>query len=313
MQTNGTSYRIAAKENRERLARGLGWFSIGLGLAELLAPRGVARLIGVQPRPGLLRLFGLREIASGIGILAKADPAPGLKSRVAGDAIDLAVMGTAFLSPRTRRGQLALATAAVAGVTALDVLCAREYCELPVDEDRHPAELRGTVHFRKSVTVNRPAEQLYAIWRNFEELPRFMNHLISVRSIGERRWHWVAKGPARSQVEWDAEITEERPNQLIAWRSLKGADVDQAGSVRFEPARGNRGTVVRVEIQYRPPAGKLGAKVAKLLGQAPEKQVTVDLLRFKQLAETGEIARTEGQPSGRGRKISMKFDAPVRA
>ena len=114
-------------------------------------------------------------------------------------------------------------------------------------------------------------------------------------------------------VEWDAQIVEDRPNELIAWRSLDGADVDNAGEVRFQAAPQGRGTVLRVRMQYNPPAGKMGAVVAKLLGEAPEKQIAVDLLRLKQMIETGEIARTEGQPAGRTRSTSRRYDDLVRA
>src|SRR5438045_1728143 len=151
----------------------------------------------------------------------------------------------------------------------------------------------------KSVTINRTPEELYQFWRNFENLPRFMNHLESVRVTGEGRSHWVAKAPAGSSVEWDAEIYNEKENEMIAWRTLEGADVASAGSVHFEPAAGGRGTTVRVVLKYDPPAGKLGAFVARLFGENPEQQIDEDLRRFKQLMETGEIATTEGQPSGR--------------
>ena len=140
-----------------------------------------------------------------------------------------------------------------------------------------------------------------------------MNHLESVRVIDTRRSHWVAKAPAGTTVEWDAEIIADKPNEMIAWRSLEGAEVDNSGSVHFERASGSRGTVVRVEMHYRPPAGVLGAKIAKLFGEEPEEQVAADLLRFKQVMETGEIARTEGQPAGRKRSTSRKFDDTVRA
>jgi uncharacterized membrane protein len=122
----------------------------------------------------------------------------------------------------------------------------------------------------------------------------------------------VAKGPGGTPVEWDAEIISDKPNDLISWHSLEGADVDNAGSVRFERAPGGRGTIVRVKMQYRPMAGKLGTAVATLFGQAPEKQVKVDLYRFKQVMETGEVARTEGQPAGRSSGTSRKFDDAVR-
>lgn len=155
------------------------------------------------------------------------------------------------------------------------------------------------IKVEKSVTVNRAPEELYRFWRNFENLPRFMNHLESVKDSGEGRSHWVAKAPAGKTVQWDAEVYNEKENELIAWRSLEGADVDNAGSVRFEPATGGRGTVVRVTLKYDPPGGALGALVAKLFGEEPSQQIEDDLRRFKQVMEAGETATTEGQTSGR--------------
>ena len=155
------------------------------------------------------------------------------------------------------------------------------------------------IKLEKSVTISRPPEELYRFWRNFENLPRFMNHLEAVHVTGEGHSHWVAKGPAGKSVEWDAEIYNEKEGEMIAWRTLGDADVASAGSVHFEPAAGGRGTVVRVVLKYDPPGGKLGALVARLFGENPEQQITEDLGRFKQLMETGEIATTEGQPSGR--------------
>ena len=155
------------------------------------------------------------------------------------------------------------------------------------------------VKVEKSVTVNRPPEEVYRFWRDFQNLPRFMNHLESVSDLGGGRSHWVAKAPAGKTVEWDAEVYNEKENELIAWRSLEGADVDNAGSVRFEPAPEGRGTIVRVTLKYDPPAGKLGSLVAKLWGEEPSQQIEEDLRRFKQVMEAGEIPTTEGQPSGR--------------
>ena len=154
------------------------------------------------------------------------------------------------------------------------------------------------VKVEKSVTINKPPEELYRFWRNFENLPRFMNHLESVTPLGEDRSRWVAKGPAGTRVKWDAEVYNEKENELIAWRSLENADVNNAGSVRFRRAPGGRGTEVKVVLNYEPPGGKIGAAVAKLLGEEPEQQVGEDLHRFKQLMEAGEFPTTAGQPSG---------------
>ncbi len=155
------------------------------------------------------------------------------------------------------------------------------------------------IKVEKSVMVNRPAAELYRYWRNFENLPKFMDHLESVRTTGEKRSHWVAKAPAGTTVEWDAEIINEKENELIAWRSLENADVDNAGSVRFQEAPAGRGTEVRVSLEYDPPGGVIGAAIAKLFGEAPDQQIQEDLRRFKQVMEAGERATTEGQTSGR--------------
>lgn len=155
------------------------------------------------------------------------------------------------------------------------------------------------LHVERAFTINRSPEELYGFWRQLSNLPRFMDHLERVDVIDDRRSHWVAKGPAGTRMEWDAEIIEDAPNQRITWRSLEGADVSNDGTIRFEPAPAGRGTEVRVSMAYVPPAGKLGAAVAKLFGENPEQQIREDLRRFKSLMEAGEIPTTEGQPSGR--------------
>jgi uncharacterized membrane protein len=114
------------------------------------------------------------------------------------------------------------------------------------------------------------------------------------------RSHWVAKGPAGTSVEWDAEITEDRPGERIAWRSVEGADVENSGAVSFEAAPGGRGTIVRVELEYNPPGGFLGAGLARLFGEEPGQQVDADLRRFKQVMETGEVVVSEGTVPGTG-------------
>jgi len=142
------------------------------------------------------------------------------------------------------------------------------------------------IKLEKSIMVNRPVYEVYHFWRNFENLPRFMDHLESVRVLDENRSHWVAKAPAGTRVEWDAIIHNEIENELIAWRSLRGADVNNAGSVHFSSVGDGNRTEVRVVLSYEPPAGKLGAVVAKLLGEEPSKQVEDDLRRFKQVMES---------------------------
>jgi uncharacterized membrane protein len=155
------------------------------------------------------------------------------------------------------------------------------------------------VKVEKSVTVNRPADEVYRFWRNFENLPRFMDHLESVTVIDETRSHWVAKAPAGTKVEWDASIHNEIDDELIAWRSLPGSDVNNAGSVHFTPMGDGSSTEVLVVLSYEPPAGKLGAAVAKLLGEEPSKQVDDDLRRLKQVMEASEARGNSTQPAGR--------------
>jgi uncharacterized membrane protein len=154
------------------------------------------------------------------------------------------------------------------------------------------------IHIEKSITINKDASDLYRFWRQFENLPGVMSHLDSVIQIDNLRSHWVAVGPAGKRFEWAAEIYNETPNELIAWRSLPGADIVNAGSVRFEPAPAGRGTRVRVVLNYNVPGGKLTALFAKPFGTEPGQLIETDLRRFKQLMEAGEIATTEGQPTG---------------
>lgn len=157
------------------------------------------------------------------------------------------------------------------------------------------------VKVERNITIFREPAALYSFWRNFENLPRVMSHLESVRCADAQRSHWTARGPLGRQVEWDAEVINERENELIAWRSLEGSDIDTAGSVHFAPAPGERGTEVKVVLKYDVPAGKAGAAVAWLFGEAPGQQVQEDLRRFKQIMEAGAVPTVEGQPMGRCR------------
>jgi uncharacterized membrane protein len=155
------------------------------------------------------------------------------------------------------------------------------------------------IRVEKHITVGRPAAELYAFWRKLENLPQVMRHLESVTELSERTSRWTAKGPAGTHITWDAEITEDLEGEALAWRALEGSDIENAGSVFFNELPDDRGTEIKVVLAYEPPLGKLGATVAKLMGEEPGRQLQEDLQRFKQFMETGEIATTEGQPSGR--------------
>ena len=288
--------------NNEQLARALGWFSIGLGMAEVVAPGRLAELIGVESKPGAFRLMGLREIGSGIAILGQEQPAGGVWSRVAGDILDLALLSTHLGSRNPERQKTLAATVSVLGVTALDIFVARSLSrESNGDSQRATSfptrrrtdSARG-INVKRTVTVNRPVAEVYSFWRNFENLPRFMTHLESVRALEDgRRTHWVALGPLGKRLEWDAELVEDQPNQLISWRSLPGGSVATAGSVRFRPAPANRGTEIVVEMSYDPPGGVVGATIAKLFGESGDQVVARDLQAFKNVLEVGEVVHSD--------------------
>ena len=152
------------------------------------------------------------------------------------------------------------------------------------------------VRVELAIIINRSPEDVYRFWRNLENLPRFMRHLASVTESSGTRSRWVARAPLGRTVDWEAEIINDRPNELIAWRSLPGADIDTAGSVHFQRTPSGSGTQVHVNLKYNPPGGSVGASVARLCGEAPEQQIQEDLRHFKQLLETGQVARMQGGP-----------------
>ena len=176
--------------------------------------------------------------------------------------------------------------------------------------DSDGSEIARDVHVKKSVTINRPAEELYSFWRSFENLPRFMPNLKSVNKIGDNTSHWVATTSVGKTVEWDAEIYNDIPNELIAWRSLPNAEVTHAGSVNFKPAPSGRGTYLEVTFNYNAPFGKASALVAKLFGLEPCQIVEQNLQRLKQLFEAGVIPTIEGQTSGRSDANEINPDTP---
>jgi uncharacterized membrane protein len=279
------------KRASARTGVGLGAFSIGLGLAELLAPAGVASLIGVPSTRRtrlILRALGLRELLAGIGLLAQPRSPGWLWNRVAGDAMDLALLGDGFTQRRAQRGRLMAATAVVAGVTAIDALSAAR-------QSRSSALRRvgAPIHVLRSITINREPEAVYEFWRDLANLPSFMAHLQSVE-VSNGKSTWRAKGPAGSAISWDAEIVLDRPGECIAWRSIEGTtSVPNRGVVRFNEAPGARGTEVQVELKYEPPGGAVGATFAKLFGEEPGQQIDGDLRRLKQVLETGEVLHSD--------------------
>jgi len=278
------------------ITRFLGWFSLGLGVPQTLAPGRVNRLIGVRDDSSSRlwqQVVGVRELAVAAGIFSRPRPAAWLWARVAGDIKDLALLGAAWRRNEERAGRLAAATASVAAITAVDAFAAARMSRLPEGVTKDPS-----FRVKASTTVRRSPDELYAFWHDFANLPRFMAHLEAVETLADGRSHWRATGPAGMKVDWDAEVVADRPGEQIAWRTLPGAEVVHTGIVGFVAAPGDRGTEVHVDIEYAPPAGRAGSVIGKLFGEEPELQIRDDLRRFKQVMETGEVVRSEGSPEG---------------
>jgi uncharacterized membrane protein len=292
---NGSAH---PNDGAERRAQGLGWFSLGLGLTQVLAPGAVSRLIGARDDERTrttMQAVGVREIASGIGILTQRQPAGWVWARVAGDLMDIALLGTTLVSDKGDQRQRTIgAAAAVLGVTVLDAVSAVQLSRGNGSAERAlpAAQAERGVHVRRAITVNRSVEDVYRFWRDFTNLPRFMAHLESVQ-VQDNRSRWRAKAPAGTSVEWEAELVVDVPNERIAWQSLPGTFVPNHGSVRFVAAPGDRGTEVHVELRYEPPGGAIGAAIAKLFGENPEQQIKGDLRRFKQVLEAGEVVHSD--------------------
>ncbi len=280
------------------LALALGWLSLGLGIASLMMPRAMARTAGLVPRDDWMRVIGVREIISGAGIVLRPDKPQWLWSRVAGDLMDFGLMA---LAPRQRHDtRIHTISAALAGITVLDLLAATDKTRrLRRGSASTLTQTGGLVRVKKSLNVNQSPEACYRFWRDFENFPRFMQHVEAVQVIDATRSHWQVRGPFRQHLNWEAELSSDVPGQQLGWRTRAGADIAHAGIVRFSPAPGQRGTRIEVDMEYHAPLGKAGVMLARMTGEEPSQQLNEDLRRFKQLIETGEIPTTIGQPAGR--------------
>ncbi|MER6269293.1 SRPBCC family protein [Streptomyces sp900105755] len=286
-----TDTRSASRLRHDPLVRGLGWTSALLGVPQVLTPAGFARALGVDDalrHRSATTAVGVRELAAATGLLGRPHPA-WLWGRVSGDLMDLAMLTRALKNHDGRGlGRTVAATAAVTAITVTDV-----YAAVTRTHRSAPMELTATT------TVARPPDEVYALWSDLKRLPDFMAHVDEVRVTGPRTSHWRAGAPFDKAVEWDAETTQEVPGELIVWRSVDGADIDNSGEVRFVPAPGGRGTEIRVTLRYGLPGGALGKAAARYFGEEPHQQLDDDLRRFKQIAETGEVVRSEGAPGGK--------------
>jgi len=313
--------RTSSDVKDQQLSNFLGWFSIGLGLAQIVAPRGVARMIGIEEDGGsaaVMRACGLREITAGVGILTQPQTDAWLWARVAGDVLDLALLGKAMASEENDRGRLAFAAASVVGVGIADVLAGQKMSRAAATaaDDSQPQDTRrrtGALQANAWVTVQCSADQAYRFWRDPRNLARAMTHLASVEATGDRTARWRVREPGGITIQWEAEVVEDHPGELIAWRSLPGADVPNRGAVQFAQASGGRGTEIRLEMDFSPPGGVVTATLARLLklfGNDPETQMRRDLRDVKQMLEVGEVVKSDAtavpgphaaQPTGNGR------------
>jgi uncharacterized membrane protein len=279
-----------------RWTRGLGVTSLALATGPLVRSATVARLTGTDDSaaaPAVIRAVGARELAHAVALLA--GPPAMVWTRVLGDAADLTLLERARRTRAgARRRRTTLATAAVAGITAVDLYAAVRSTR----GGQHGRGRPGPLHLDASVTVNKPVGEVYRYWRDLENLPSFMLHLQSVTTDGDGRSHWKANAPLKRSVEWDAEMTGDEPNRRISWRSLPKSGVDNSGTVHFAATPDGRGTEVRVSLHYDVPGGALGRGMAKLFGEEPEQQVRDELRRFKQVIETGQIVRSDALPHG---------------
>lgn len=195
----------------------------------------------------------------------------------------------------------------------------RLYDLLGVSSVHHPRQ-RGvepelSKYVEASETIQIEAQDLYDFWKQFDNLPRFMEHLQRVSQLPDGGWHWVAAAPAGAEVEWDADVTQDIPGRLIAWRSRPGSQIANEGFVEFAQAPGDRGTELRVRLMYEPPAGQLGVLVAKLFGEEPKQQIEGDLMRLKKLIESGDLPNlsNRGQRRIPDAEADIFNDSPVGA
>ena len=296
----------ASLDEVRRRGRGLGWLSLGLGVAQLAAPDTVRRISGVEDSPRsrvVVPLVGARELVQAAGLLTSRRKGVWAWTRVVGDAMDLTSLGVAIAHRGgRRRRRLVGVTGAVVAITVVDLLTAVQATrpkEIGSVRAVRGSRRGGSMELTATTTIRKPAAEVFAFWRDLENLPTFMAHLEEVRATGERTSHWSAAAPFGKDVGWDAEIVDEVPGEKIAWRSTANADVPNAGTVRFAPAPDGVSTEVHVVLVYDIPGGAVGKAVAKYFGEEPHQQLDDDLRRLKQVLETGEVVRSDGAPWGK--------------
>jgi len=274
----------------EKIVFALGCAKVGMGLGEMLAPRTFSRWTGRRHWPVVTRAKGLRKVATGVGILTQARSSAN-RTQV-GSMLSLGALLAGTISRPKYKRPSGTALAAIAGVTAAGIVIARQ---LRASRTVHERSLRLTA----STMINRPPHECYDYWHDIERFPEFFREVKSVRVTGDRRSHWIANGPGGKEISWDSEVTQDLPGEAIEWRSLNGTPIPHSGSVRFEPVREGRCTIVRLRMVYEMPVSAARSAISSTLGPDPGFRLRKDLRRFKSMMETGEIATAEGQPAGR--------------
>lgn len=278
-----------------RMAQGMGWFSIGLGLTQLLAPHLFNRIVGVRNGSGVLtRLLGARELVSGLALLGGRDPVRALDARIAGDVMDLGLLAANLVAPANGRGRLVASTISVLGATGMDIVARRHLAADPQRQER----VAQVTRIGKSITIDAAPHAVYQVWRTFERAPEIFPHLVKVERLDAIRSRWTARGPAGTTLSWEAEIVDDRPGELIVWNTI-GGPLETSGIVRFLTAPGGRGCEVVVEMDYHVFGGGLGRAAATALGLEPGIELERGLRRLKQIFEIGEPMRSDAKKGDR--------------
>jgi len=288
-------------ERSDRLSRAIGWSSVGVGAAQIAAPAAIARAIGLDPdgRASLAaRVMGVANLAIGAGLIVRPRRGSRMWARIAGDALGVGLLALTASGQRTRDRRVVTALAASGTILALDALAARRLLR----------ERRPPVPLVFAVTINKTPAEVYAFFRRFENLPRFMDHLESVETTGETRSHWRARLPLGRVIEWDAEITEDRPDELIAWQTVDRSLFAHRGRVTFAAAPGDSGTEVRVSMKIGVPGLSPSATLGNLLTRP---QIKGDLRRLKQVMEAGEVLLSDAS-AVRGKHPAQPSTAAAR-
>lgn len=284
--------------NGQTTARFLGWFSVGLGLAEVVAPNAITRALGTRRRPGLVRTaYGLRELAVGAGLLTTRTPQPWVWARVAGDVLDLATLGAALGGRRSNRGAVGFALASVAAVTALDV---RTALALGTENGTSGATEKGAPpdaeEVRSSITIGRPPEEVYWAWRDPVTVATMLQPFARVHAESPELAHIQPRTPLGGALQWSWDVPDERPGEFMRFRSLEGSTVRNEGTATLRPTADGRGTHLEVHARYQAPGGPLGTKALAAFGLVPQKALDETLDRFRDLVESG---RTPTRPEER--------------